>query len=1335
MSDSEPGKEPAVEEKTISRQDSAILNSEKVKELTLEETEMELEQEATMPDSGKVEEPTAKETEKTPEPEATVPDSGKVDETAAKETDKIPAQETAVPESGKIEEPRETTMPESGKGKESTAKEADKIPKQETTKPDSGKGKEPAAEKASKMPSQELGPKKPKEPAAEQASTIPEQKTTLPEAGKGERPAAEETSKTLRQEITMLDYVKSMEPVLKELVEQQMTELRENVKKQVSEAAKKHGRVLEGVHKQLLEDRQILNQKNLDEQRKRREQFTSCHDRILMEGKKLNAVRAGADLEIRQVCRTHENEDWTSYLAFRGQPEKSLQIGTPKDDLLKALASLERAVKGQLAFENEQREREEMEREEMERMERDRMEREKEKKKHKSKSIGGTYGSKTNSGQPCFKRHNQKPKDSHNDSLATMAEYGLSRDSPSSQGNRQNALAEIQFASIADADLTPSEDETTDAEEKALQLETVQSAIGVSIGQQQTRLASPLTPAAEKAAALDDVDGGAFFDGWNPLPDEPLEQSLPAALDGQNDERKPRASVRDVAPQSETHDRLPSPWRAAPRTFQRVDDHRAALRDTFIAAPRRRALSGSATEAFKKYMPFNLPSMRKSSSFLSFSLPSFSVSSLDNARGRTPPGTVSKSKRVSSSYGRSTYGAIAQLDGSDQSRIESNPRLPQPRHPATAPTAQHDFGKDTGRSPTPVPPSLGLFARPPPNLRKSNSEGSLLLYRNRSIASSLGDDSRFENVQESVNSRLKAIRDSWQDSNFRFPSMPTMPNFNFGPREDMFRSGSSKPPPGFAANANTPFHDRVTFHTNARRSAILLTAAKTKNPSAEATNSRAASAATHPFFTKATEELTGDLVIMGGYRGSILRSAEPPHRQLWVPFKVGLNLRRVDLEVGLYPEDEETEEQRVIPGGMLSNIGPVDISRRLLKRLRASENVKNGTLRIYDYGYDWRLSPHLLSRRLVDFLKALPCNQPGVPHEQRGATVLAHSLGGLITRHAVNQRPELFAGVIYAGVPQTCVNILGPLRNGDDVLLSSRVLTAQVNFTIRTSYALLPLNGKCFINKYTKEEYRVDFFDPKNWSEYRLSPCIKPPIPANTQKKEQPNLSVTGLLSAMSSAIPSFPSLPSRKSQTSTGPAYSDSGPVRDVAHNAVHAIERAATSSGNAISIEPHMTSTHKDDFASAQPNPATAVTIPHDKAVEYLARTLAEVKQFKLELAHQPAHTAANMYPPVALIYGKSTPTVYGAKVESREAIKRSDAYDELVFASGDGVVLAKAAMVPEGYAVVSGGAVSSDRGHVTMLGDLEAVGKCLYAVIAGRRRGVGLGVEGDEDADAVE
>jgi hypothetical protein len=124
------------------------------------------------------------------------------------------------------------------------------------------------------------------------------------------------------------------------------------------------------------------------------------------------------------------------------------------------------------------------------------------------------------------------------------------------------------------------------------------------------------------------------------------------------------------------------------------------------------------------------------------------------------------------------------------------------------------------------------------------------------------------------------------------------------------------------------------------------------------------------------------------------------------------------------------------------------------------------------------------------------------------------------------------------------------------------------------------------------------------------------------------------------------------------------------------------------------------------------------------YLTRTLAEIKQFRAETQYQPRHTETNSYPPLAVIYGKDIPTVWAAHVSSRDAIACSDAYDDLLFRSGDGVVLAKEAMLPEGYDLVKGGRISTDRGHITMLGDLEAAGRALQAIIRGRQKGIGLG-----------
>ncbi|PWW80055.1 hypothetical protein C7212DRAFT_159753, partial [Tuber magnatum] len=220
---------------------------------------------------------------------------------------------------------------------------------------------------------------------------------------------------------------------------------------------------------------------------------------------------------------------------------------------------------------------------------------------------------------------------------------------------------------------------------------------------------------------------------------------------------------------------------------------------------------------------------------------------------------------------------------------------------------------------------------------------------------------------------------------------------------------------------------------------------------------------------EALDSVQGDVVILGGYRGSVLRDLTINNRRVWVPLRVGLNLRKADLEVGLDPGDDEAMKERIVADGMLTNIGPVDVSKRLLKRLRSGAEGNNR--RVHNWGYDWRLSPKLLSQRLIEFLETLPCNdgaQPGMNRKKgQGALVIAHSLGGLVTRHAINERPELFSGVVFAGTPKNCISILGALRSGDEVMFNSKVFSAQATFSFRTSFVFLPEDGQCFIDRNT----------------------------------------------------------------------------------------------------------------------------------------------------------------------------------------------------------------------------------------------------------------------------
>ncbi|KEF57124.1 uncharacterized protein A1O9_07314 [Exophiala aquamarina CBS 119918] len=874
--------------------------------------------------------------------------------------------------------------------------------------------------------------------------------------------------------------------------------------------------------------------------------------------------------------------------------------------------------------------------------------------------------------------------------------------------------------------------------------------IGVSISRQQTHMRSPDTPVAEKARALNvPIE---YFQGTQPLneqlseniehieqlgippsvikppprhvlrrktvasnerPAEPALSRTPSFTEhpmryydqlDSPDLSFDRSYPSQIRPPDDSTQKPPSPWEykfppqkwRSENVLKREDSPqeqieapatiRQSLTRSFLSAAggegRRRSSSGPTAilSNLRKLLP-DLPSA-------SFNMSSMSlVLSATKTTGSDP--NTSQNSPIEKSRFRWSLREPLEDDGSQQAppfrRIGSDAR----------------FNQLDGNVESLLEPSRTSSLRSRP---RSNSESSIYIQRRISGVSAYDDISAFANVAEMANSRFKAITDSFQNSTLRLPKMPLIrpsPKRRISPDKIQGQS-QSQSQTGLQDSDNRNRHHQYTTLKDLRNSQ--------KGMEVETSQQRA-----HPILSQALSKLTGDVVILGGYRGSILRSAQPPHRQLWVPIKVGLNLRKVDLEVGLTREDEEKMEQSIIPSGVLSHIGPIDICRRLLKHLNKCPNTRENKLRVHDWGYDWRLSPDLLSERLIKFLESLECNHPETPPEMRGATVVAHSLGGMITRHAVNQRPELFAGVIYAGTPQNCVNILGPLRNGDDVLLSSRVLTAQVTFTIRTSFALLPDDGRCFIHKHTNERYDLDFFDPHTWDEYRLSPCISPPLYAANKDIER-RKSIIGALSDSINSSNKIGSWLGGQSSERSEPRQNVAAVAQaaeDRAHDARNGLEENAEEM-----VGPSMKQNQH------RPNIATTVTIPKDVAREYLDRTLAEVQVFRQQLRFIPSHQENNLYPPLAYMFGKTVPTVYGARVASLEAIKYNDAFDDLAFAAGDGVVLASAAQLPEGYRCVKGGRVETDRGHVGLLGDLEGVGRCIEAVVNARSKGVGLG-----------
>ncbi|KAA6412142.1 MAG: hypothetical protein FRX48_04292 [Lasallia pustulata] len=835
--------------------------------------------------------------------------------------------------------------------------------------------------------------------------------------------------------------------------------------------------------------------------------------------------------------------------------------------------------------------------------------------------------------------------------------------------------------------------------------------LGISISRAQSHVISEQCPYAERAAVIDDIGVARLFDGTDSsVPSEEamgydtLKSGTPSGVRIQGSKPAP---LQD-SPKETTRPGISSHWHPDPSSLETSGTGRRSHRSGL--GNRARASSGPtgrlADLNVKRFLSsLSLPSMPKGPAFKDIfghsERPSL-VGLLKNSP--TPRQAIhSRSKRHNTLYESSAPWYRTDDTDDRQNKGSAQAKNPNPEHiePEQA-SAPLQLDQDESR-PDPLEPSQNSPRRlpqrlEPQQLRRATSDHSLFLRNAISHASSLGDDSRWENVQDQVNNRFKAIVDSLQNSSVKSYNIPSISLSALRP--DFITKRPSM-------DSKQHSSGDVTFSAATRPLAIDASAESAKGekvPTQEPSSHDNPPKHQHPQLNCALENLTGDVLVMGGYRGSILRSAKPPHRQQWVPVKVGLNIRKVNLEIGLSPEDEERMEETIIASGMLTHYGPVDISRRLLKRMRTCKNALEGRLRVHDYGYDWRLSPHLLSRKLVKFLESLPSNQAGVPLAERGVTVVAHSLGGLITRHTVNERPELFAAVLYAGTPQHCVNVLGPLRNGDEVLFSSRVLTAQVNFTMRSTFALLPEVGRCFIDKETKEEYPVDFFNVEHWKEYRFSPCIASPLPPLGPEKK-------GLLGSMAASLP----------------IHGKRDPVSDPSK--LEALDDAVNNTlGKADKVGNPANHTMNMQMGTHRPSAATKSTIPPDAALAYLERTLAETLEFKRALSFRPEHAAANLYPPFAVIYGTSVPTVYGARVNGREGIKRADAYDELAFASGDGVCLARAAMLPRGYAVCKGGRTRTERGHVGLLGDLEAVGKCLMALGEARRGGVGWSLRSD-------
>ncbi|CUM68240.1 uncharacterized protein PRCAT00005961001 [Priceomyces carsonii] len=447
------------------------------------------------------------------------------------------------------------------------------------------------------------------------------------------------------------------------------------------------------------------------------------------------------------------------------------------------------------------------------------------------------------------------------------------------------------------------------------------------------------------------------------------------------------------------------------------------------------------------------------------------------------------------------------------------------------------------------------------------------------------------------------------------------------------------------------------------------------------------------------DDIDGNIVIMGGYRGSILRDAKT-HKRVWIPIKAGFHLRKINLLLGPTKDDELNASRFIYPDGVLKNIGPIDICKRLIKKLESNPNTN-----VKEFGYDWRLSGELLSEELVKFLTEI-YNETGKP-----TLVIAHSMGGIIAHGALQKNPKLFRSIVYVGLPSECLNILGPIRFGDSVILSDKILTFETNFMMRSSFLFLPLSGRVFVNPETHEHYDLDYFNPDTWVEFNLNPLVSKKRKLMEQNKS-PNLQLP-------ESGGSFPSINSISSKFRIYRSKSLSRKHKPADLESSLSSNLASTSSLKSESPPLLSPSNGQSDESNL------SFSFTFKQAYNYLKETLALTKKFILGLDYR--EDLACEYPPLAIVYGNRVPSVRGSCVHSLEDIKQGNYY-QFYYGHGDGVVHQKWLMperkgfkfydheTSEGEIV---GKFPSKCGHVNLMTDFKAMGLALGAVFEAEKK----------------
>ncbi|KAJ3152236.1 hypothetical protein HDU89_001455 [Geranomyces variabilis] len=326
------------------------------------------------------------------------------------------------------------------------------------------------------------------------------------------------------------------------------------------------------------------------------------------------------------------------------------------------------------------------------------------------------------------------------------------------------------------------------------------------------------------------------------------------------------------------------------------------------------------------------------------------------------------------------------------------------------------------------------------------------------------------------------------------PAMPAMPAIPAMPAlPTLLPSMFSKTPSAASAEAAVQQNYQRDPSPDASAGAAAASALKKAWSSLTSLNTRHLRPCghRHPFHF-----LDGDLVLLGGMYGSFLADKKTG-QTAWLTTDHLFGFTSVDVGLSLDDVDD-----RLVPAGVLDRIGPINICADLVREFTAQAACSKGKFRFSPFGYDWRRDPEHSAKALEAHLEEIYARNGGHP-----ITVVAHSMGGLITLAVVNRRPDLVRGVVFVGTPFGGVPcILWQLRRGIPFFLNKGLMSPDLHFAARSSFVFLPMDGRALVvdgkqngaapapaapddaaNTSGDEDYLIDFYSADEWIHHTLS--------------------------------------------------------------------------------------------------------------------------------------------------------------------------------------------------------------------------------------------------------